>query len=403
MFSLELFETVTGARLGELPLRPFVASIGIRGSSLEGRPDGVTGDDLGALAWTVHELEAAGWINRAERGWQNRLRGMFMPVRHGIMLLWDGVPIAGGPIGSPVEASLTEVRVMVDSLGALFARRHVVPEQSYGAARQLHWKNLTLGSIAARVVGQGMAKPAGALPIDFPPDKQGGHERTFQGFNVANLDVRGVLAKLANVEQGPDIQFRPKIIDETRFGWDLLTGNPHLGQSTIHDWEQGSPDVLTVDALLSAEFVAHRVYAVGGESDVSTPVLRRDIRVPDGWPLLERVVTDTDISYTPPREGSKRAEPTKLELEMQRLRAEARLRALANAHLARFPLLQVTARVRAGVNRLGEFWPGEVARFAIHDHPLITPGVHDLRILSMRVDETGVIDMIFDPIEVDQT
>lgn len=400
MWSLELFRTVDGHRLGELPLVAFSFALTVRDARMDGDPTGLSEDVATGLTFTHDMLERAGWIDRATEGWQARLADMFMPDKHGIMALFNGEPIVGGPIGNPVAFSHGRVVLSVDGLHQILARRYVVPE-TFRADRQLHWSGLTLGSIAKRAVEQVMSKPSGALPINLPEDQADIHERTYQGFNVANLAARDILEKLSDVENGPDIILRPKT-DGNRFTWDLVTGtatDPWIGQDTVHDFEQGSTDVETITADLSTEYIAHRVYAVGGESDVATPARRYSTTVPDGWPLLEAVVSDTDIRYPDDGDDLTAEERTHLTDNANRL-----LDGIGKALLASSPVVQPRMRVRAdGSTPLGRFWPGELAQVTVHESAPFTPGTYLWRVLAISGSVEGSVELVFDPVSLDRT
>lgn len=385
-WSLELFRTVDGLRLGELPLVDFSWSLGLREGHLDGPPTGVGEADVTSLEFSLDALTDTGWINPEVRGWQNTLLHLFMPIKHGIMLLRDGAPLVGGPIGGVVSITETGVSLDVDSWATILGSRFVVPESLvkglWTGDRQIRFAGQSLGTIGKSAMVKAMEKPSGALPFTFPVDEAARHERTYQAFNVANLSVADIHEKLANVISGPDITYRPYVASPQKFAWRYMAGSnrdPYLGQDVLHDWEYGSEDVhgLTVD--VSAEFIAHRVYGVGDGQDVGTLVTRRDVEVPPEWPLIEKVVSDSGIK--------------KLDL----------LNEFADGHLNQWPLAQPRMTVRAdGSTPLGTFWPGEMARVTVSGHPAFPDDTYDFRILSMSGDAGENVELVFDPVVITQ-
>lgn len=348
-------------------------------------PQGAGQQQLQSFSFPVYALDSAGWFDRDEPGWQQRLLAMFMPKRHGIMALWDGIPIVGGPISDPVSVDAVKISVTVDGITKLLETRFVVPE-SFSARRQVTFKNLSLGTIAKRVVEQAMAKPSGALPITFQDDEKAGNERNYQAFNVANLAASQLLDNLSNVISGPDIDFRPYIRDPQHFAFHMHTGtaaSPYIGQRTVHDFEVGSTDVGELTAAYSTAFTAHRVFGVGSGQDVSTLTARVGVDDTDGvmiskdFPFVERVHTDSSV--------------TKVDL----LRRQAQGKLLTN------PIVQPTLTVRAdGTTPLGRFWPGDVCRVTVHDSPIFADGTYEWRILGMSGDAGKTVKLDFDPVEV---
>lgn len=308
MWSLELFRTVDGFRYGELPLTGFTWTSGLREGHMDGNPTGLGTQDLGGITFSLEALEQSGWIDRTVTDWQARLMSTLMPVKHGIMALWDGIPIEGGPIGENVTITMDGYQLTVDSFSKMLRDRYLVPED-FAPKKQIAYKDLSLGTLAMRAIQVGVQKPAGGLPVQLPPVETGDRTQVWKAYNVASLSVRDKVESLSDEDGGPDIAFRPKVLDDTHFVWEIVHGSktePYLGQSTVHDFEEGSPDVEELTATLSAAYVTHRVYAVGGGNDVATPVEREESLPVEGWPLIERVVTDSTVSAVPDQEAWKK-------------------------------------------------------------------------------------------------
>lgn len=379
MWSLELFRTIDGLRLGGLPKVSFSWARTVRDGKMDAPPQGPGDQSLQSFKFSMAALESAGWIDRGELGWQNRLIGNFMPTRHGIMALWDGVPVVGGVIGDDVSWDASGVSLSVDGITKVLASRFVVPED-FRADIQVSWAGYSLGTIAKRIVQYVMKKPSGALPITFMDDEPAERSRNYQAFNIANLSAAALIENISNVSNGPDIDFRPYAVDEQHFAWRMVTGSEHdpwLGQDVVHDWEQGSPDVMSMSGSLSAAFIAHRVFGVGDGQDVGTTVARVDAEIPPEWPLIEKVFSDSTLSTV---DGLSEA---------------------AAGELNQWPLLQLKMTVRAdGSTPLGSFWPGELAAVTVHDVPVLEGGTYLLRLLGMS-GSGGKVDLIFDAMAVE--
>jgi hypothetical protein len=380
---MERFQTVDGLRLGELPLVPFSFTRTVRDGKILAPPQNLANQSSSGLRWSVDSL--AHLIARDRPDWQARLRDLLMPSRIGIMLLYNGVPIIGGPIGDTVRITTVGVELEVVGYTQLLKQRYLVPEDGFSAKKQYRWTKLSLGTIARRIVSTVLEKASGALPITFLPERKGTHERTYQAFNVPNLDAHHLLENLSNVQNGPDIDFRPVIVDDRYFEWQMLTGtdeDPYIGQDVIHDWELGSPSVGQLSADLSAAPIVHRAYGIGDGQDVGTYLTLPSIPVPAGWPIRETTVTDGQIT----KEGDK----------------TGRLAALAQGMLNPYPVLQLSLQVRAdGVTPLGKFWPGEIANVTVRDHPALADGTYRLRILEFSGTESDMLTLTFDPLILD--
>lgn len=225
-----------------------------------------------------------------------------------------------------------------------------------------------LGTIGKRLVQQSMTWPGGNLPIDFEPDKSGDNERNYLG---AELPVIGqMLDNLTGVENGPDIEFRPRFsADKLGVRWLYRSGDPRLGSQTVHliDASVAASPVESLTDSESADMMGSLGWCSGGRSaDVALIERHLDTRLLDaGFPLLERLDTS-------------RSSVTQV----------ATLKAYA-AELARNgdrPMSSWTATVRMGGEgepRLGELWNGDTADFKIRRDLFMPDGNYRRRIMSM--------------------
>lgn len=379
-----------GLRMGDLPMVPLTWSRSVRDGKMQAPHEGDSAQAVSSITLPYDGLHTTGVVDMTRKGWRRELLHTLMPIMTGAVLCWDGVPIVLGPFTGTPQLGEDGLQVTVGGVTNILAHRFVVPE-AFSATAKLDYRGLSLGTIAKRVVQVGLAKPNGTLPITFDPDETASndadHQRTYNGYNVANLSVSDVLSKIANVGgdsvggvYGPDIDFRPEIIDSQHYGWHMHTGtehDPYIGQDSLHDWEEGSEGTGRLVDKFTADYVSHRVYAVGDGQDEGTRVTRVNTSIPEHMPLMESVLSDSQWTD------------------------DNLLKAHARSALSATPLVGSSLTVRAdGATPLGTFWPGDQARITTHD----TAGesaTQDLRIQQMEGDESGDVKLTFDPTPLD--
>lgn len=311
--------------------------------------------------------------------------------KRGIVLGWEegGTfrPVVFGAIGQRTDTAL-DTSFSLDSVMTLLSSRYVVEEGHFvkGGA-PLHLSGLSLRAIAANVGWYATeGKPGGSLPIDWGDFyERGGHQRAFWPWNVSNLSAADVLEKIANVEGGPDITFRPYMADAHHVRLRMVAGSdadPYVGQDSVRrlQWFHGAGSVhsLTVAHLGPVE----RVYATGaGTEDEKGVCLAEDLtycRQSDPWPIVEECVSYTDSDNHSLLEGHARG----------RLRADW------------WPLCQVTCTVDLAdpqVPRIGEVWPGDAMTLAVEGFPTMPDGEYHVRLMEMSGDLGTLVTLKFDP------
>lgn len=318
-------------------------------------------------------------------------------ARRGIVLFWTnegddwpGVPVIWGAIGTRSD-SLSDTTFSLDSPLTILAGRYCVREGAFGAfggtSRDVvSFQGQSYRSIAAQV-GELCcgSKPGGQLPIDWQyAGEKGGHDRTYQAFDIQNLSCRDILTKLANVSGGPDMQFRPYVRDRQHVCLRFLAGSDadvYLGQDTVRRLScfpgGGSIEDVTVDHLGPVS----RVYVNGAGTDQQQLcALAEDLtlqRVQDPWPITETTLSDTDTDN----------------LGLLREHAKAQLEAGAR------PLMQLSGYVDASdadAPSPGHLWPGEVVELSIDGFPTLPDGIYRLRLMEMSGDEGSRIKLKFD-------
>lgn len=322
------------------------------------------------------------------------------PWRRSVMLAWDAcdgsdpVPWVVGAIGQRTDGELDTSFSLVSPM-AMLSQRYAVREGVYGSAAgststdAVSLSGLSLRAIACEVVRLcTSAKPAGTLPVDLPYiGESGTHQRTYSAYDVANLDGEKLLAALANVDGGPDIQLRPYLADASHVRLRMEAGSdsePALSQTglvrTLTWWPGGG-------SLQGLE-VAHlgpvmRVYGSGAGTDAATlGHLSEDLalcQTSDPWPLAEATASDTDWDSA----------------DLVRSHSDARLAASA------WPLVQFRGKVDLGdadVPAPGEVWPGQLVELDVQGHPSLPDGVYPMRLMECAGDLTDQVQLTFDPI-----
>lgn len=100
-------------------------------------------------------------------------------------------------------------------------------------------QNLSLHTIAKRLIQQDISTPGREIPIVFPDDIAGTAQREYPGYDLAALGQR--LMELSQVIDGPEFEFAPEFVDtqsKQYIRWRMRIGNPYLGNLAFaHYWE----------------------------------------------------------------------------------------------------------------------------------------------------------------------
>lgn len=401
MWTAYIYETMSGRLIRPIDLPAFSWNVTIGDCSLTTTPSHKPGEhDLGGMRvpWTA--LEHA--TTAKER------RELLASDRHGIILLHRnptddpntlGTPIVGGAIG-PRQDTARDTSFSISSIMSLLAERYAAAEGSYASGPNhtstgtLTYKRMSLRGIASEI-GHLCTnlKPGGTLPIDWTyRAEQGDHDRTYEAWNIQNLSCKAILEKISGVINGPDMQFRPYLTDDqTMVRWRFEAGSDtdiYLGQNTIHRLAYspygGTIENLTIDHLGPI----HRIYASGAGTDkAQICALAQDLTLverADPYPLREMTYADSDTD------------------KHDLLLAHAQASLEAN----RRPLMQIKGEIHVDdmdgvgvLHPLGSIWPGEQVELDIQGFPSLDDGIYTCRLMQIEGNETGTVNLTFDPIE----
>lgn len=300
----------------------------------------------------------------------------------GVLFTYDERPIYAGPIiGHPYE-SWTTLNLDCGGLRSLFARRIVAQEMTDWtqlAKSVVEYRGLSLATIAKRAVQLSMLKSGGSLPVTFPVPEQtaaddADHQRTYRGFNIQNLFTDDVLTKISNVQQGPDIMFRPRLLNDSQLTFDMWTGSensPRIPQKITPVWDTTpvSGSVADFQMTTTGAYQTNRVYAVGAGMDEGTLIRVASDNGPlqQGYPLLETTYSSGQTE------------------DPNVAQAHANGSLAANNRM----LKEINMTVRAdGVYPLGTFWPGDMIQIAVKGMIGLTDGVYNARLLNINGTHT---------------
>lgn len=398
-WSAYLCDTMTGMLDEPIDIPSFSWSIDVSDSSL------ATTRDKG-----VGEHETSGltlpWESIPGNTYAEKRRNI-APMRRSLVLFWRsadparrstlGVPILAGAIGTRTD-TVDDTSFSLLSPMSILSSRYAVREGEYGTGPNhtspysIRFDNLTYRAIASEIGYLCTdCKPGGALPIDWQyRGEKGMRSREYDAWDVQNNSAADILTKLANVLNGPDMQFRPYLTSDNRYvRWQFLAGddtNIYLGLNKLHELTYhphgGTIQNITIDHLGPVQ----RVYTSGAGTDKAQIThLSQNLRLSqqaDPWPLTEMTYSDSDTDNA------------------------SVLIAHADATLAanQYPLMQISGEVHANKHDdagheylpLGTYWPGEPFQLVIQDHRALPDAIYRTRLMKMSGDETDKITLLFD-------
>lgn len=162
----------------------------------------------------------------------------------------------------------------------------------------------SLGTIARRLVELAQLRPNGWFPIRYhSPEELGtNRERTYEGFNLGNNSTAKRLSEISEVENGPDIAFRPEWVpgrEGSQVRWVMHHGTeamPELWQEHAHVLDLTARKSKAVTKKVTSKFFpVRRVYATGAGQDQGTLIRVETEPEVQGLPHLETVMADTQV------------------------------------------------------------------------------------------------------------
>lgn len=322
------------------------------------------------------------------------------PGRRFVLVCWDdgsdpgspGVPWLWGVIGQRTD-TWADTSFSLDSMMSLMASRVLVRENTFGRSSggttqdDIEFKGLSYRGIAANIITMATSrKPGGALPIlNQYVGESGTRQKTYHGFNVMNNDVKKLLTAISNLEGGPDMTFRPELVDRTHVALRFVAGSDadrFLAQDSMFALSTFPGGGSMQDVSIAHAGPVMRVYGSGAGQDAAQLCVQAEdlslvTRGNDPWPLVETAFSGSDDD----------------KLEVLRSHTEAYLRANMK------PILQVAGAVDLAdpeVPKPGQWWPGELVQWRVVGHPTLPDGDYMLRLMRMSGTESTKVQLTFD-------
>ena len=243
---------------------------------------------------------------------------------------------------------------------------------------------LSLGSIARELVRLSVfGNPySPGLPIVLPDLEAGTAERHHEGYKLAWLG--DLLRKLTEVEDGPDIAFRPRFngADPTRIEWAMThgtTASPLLyqaGDDWIWDGTVEESGVSAIGVKEDGRGMADRVWQPGAGSELEMKLAtEQDLNL----------IQNAEYPWTEADAASKDVEDPFI------LQGHAAYAMAA----ARRPVETWNLTVRANTSPLlGNYAPGDFAQISVpKGNPMIEAGVRRVRLMAIDGDSTSTVKL----------
>jgi hypothetical protein len=134
------------------------------------------------------------------------------PGKAYLAVIENDVVMAAGPIWTyTYDADAATITLSAAGMWSYWDHRYILPILAAGRSivgADTTFTGWDLGTIAKKVVVQAWQWTGGQVPIAVESDRVGTRERTYLGADLDN--VGSVLQQLTEVENGPDIEFRPR-------------------------------------------------------------------------------------------------------------------------------------------------------------------------------------------------
>jgi hypothetical protein len=256
------------------------------------------GPDVWPSPDTFPSAEVPSWT--PGQGIRPGLLAAVEPARCFVAILEGDKVLEAGPIWAHSwDDDKGVLTVKAAGLRSLFDHRLVMGVIANGTAAstwETTYSNLSLGTIAKRLIELAMSHTAGNLPIVLPADEVSTHTRTYYGYEVPTVGDR--LDQLMGVVDGPDIALEPRLTaDRMGIEWVLRTGTeaqPLLFQAgPPWTWDMRVPHggVGSLNVERDATGMASRAWVAGTGSQTSTLMEFADdsTLTSVGFPMLETV------------------------------------------------------------------------------------------------------------------
>lgn len=400
---------LTDARTGriirriDLPSFSWEMSVSDFGFSTTDRNPGETdASSLSVPFSQFDEYDADGML--LHRSTPAQVNGMLAIGRRAIVSSWmyegmadpRGVPMWWGALGDP-EDSWDATTFPLTSPMSLLAARAVIRDGAFHDGKStdtVSYTGLSLRGIASELgslVTEG--KNGGGLPFDWTyRGESGNHQRTdYKAWNVQNVFAKQLLTNIVNVQNGPDMTFRPYWKDDATCRVRFLAGSDadvyldmdHEPIDLTCSPQGGSLEDVTVDYRHATQ----RIYATGAGTDESVvTALAEDMTEitskPDPPILMEATWSDTDVT----------------DVKLLKSKAMSVLNSNRRVMMQLSGVIHVNDLDGNGrpAHPLGSFWPGEMFHIHIRGHRRLPDDSYPMRLMKMSGDQSDAVKLQFD-------
>lgn len=265
-----LFETATGNPLEELEFTTCKTDTGILAA------DKIT---LRVPAYT-------------ERALALDLRRLLTPLKVGVAVQTDdGRSPAAGILTAPPEAAEDDdglsgydltcygpQKLMSDWGLRAFPGWPLINSEGIPTGEfDLYFSGVEYGTLMKRLVVEAMKFPGGALPIEFEPDRVGTRQKGYDALD--GKSVLSALDDLADLLDGVEYEFVPRIADDDSVSWKFVTATDaerEISRPSAATWRLGGefPDIRGYQRSPSADDMVTEAIFTGGKDDDRVLVAR---------------------------------------------------------------------------------------------------------------------------------
>lgn len=295
-----------------------------------------------------------------------------------ILITFEGRAIFCGPIISNPREYIDHIQFNCGSVRSILTGRYVITEEAIRSTSMakavIKYDGLSLGAIAQEVVKLALEKPGGNIPMQYVSpyetvENNADHQRTYKGYNLSTLSVDEVLTKISEVSKGPDIMFRPRLIDDNSFTWEMHHGtknDPRISQKVIPEFDltTAKGQSASLEITKTGTYLTDRVFSLGGGTNEATVMsVAQDLsKTSQGYPLRESVVTVSDSTN----------------------KTVVNNHAVSSLKQNRKPLTEFTLFVDVrGPYPLGSFWPGDLVKIYSEGFYNLPDGENKMRLLNI--------------------
>lgn len=141
----------------------------------------------------------------------------------------------------------------------------------------MRFENVEYGTMMKRLVVEGMKFPGGMLPIEFEADRVGTRQKGYDALD--GKSVLSALDDLADLLNGVEYEFVPRVSDDDSVSWMLVTGTDALreiSRPSVATWRLGGdyPDIRGYERSPSADEMVTEAVFTGGKDDDRVLVAR---------------------------------------------------------------------------------------------------------------------------------